>query len=152
MQTRGQPKIRMYIGLESLLVSVFACAVRRLPVRGVLSRQECELPSYPPVTSDTWGAVNPKTASHLFSQVLGCHTGLHALTLTVQAGPPTLKTVVSVLLIFMTSPNHTAQKMKGGGRSARGSRRGLPWLGGLGWSSLCFTSCCAPSTLMAPGQ
>lgn len=90
--------------------------------------------------------MNLKTASHLFSQVLGCHTALHALTLTVRDGPPTLETVVNFLLIFMTPPNHTAQKMKGGGSSARGSGPGLPWLGGLGRSSRSSNlSLCAPN-------
>lgn len=36
-------------------------------------------------------------------------------TLTVQHGPPTLKAPLGSLLIIMTPPNYTAQKMKGGG-------------------------------------
>lgn len=83
-----------------------------LPVRQLRAGRNV---SYPCVMSDTQGAVNLKTTSHLFSQVLGCRTPLHTLTLTVQDGPPTLKTVVNFLLIFMTPPNYAAQKMKRGG-------------------------------------
>lgn len=104
----------------------------------------------PLVMSDTWGAATLKTTSHLFSQVLECRPPLH--TLTVQDGPPTLKTVVHFLLIFVTPPNYTAQKMKRGGGYPGGSDRGLLWLGGFVGSSLCFTSGCVPSTPMASGQ
>lgn len=36
-------------------------------------------------------------------------------------GPPTLKAVVNFLLIFVTLPNYTAQKMKRGGGYPYGS-------------------------------
>lgn len=70
----------------------------------------------------------------------------------VQDGPPTLKTVVNFLLIFMTLPNYAAQKMKRGCGYPHGSRWGLLWLGGASWHSLCLTSHCVPSTPLACGQ
>lgn len=48
----------------------------------------------------------------------------------MQDGPPTLKTVVNFLLIFMTLPNYIAQKMKRGCGCQYGSDRGLLWLEG----------------------
>lgn len=53
-----------------------------------------------------------------------------SLASAVQEGPPTLKTVVNFLLIFLTLPNYAAQKMKRGCGYPHGSNRGLLWLGG----------------------
>lgn len=91
------------------------------------SRQECERSS-----CYVWsvGRSGPKDNAHLFSQVLRCHTPRHTLTLPEPPGPPALGSVVSALLIFLTSANYTAQKMKRGGGGVWGSRRGLVWLGG----------------------
>lgn len=47
--------------------------------------------SYPHVMSDTQGVVNLKTTSHLFSQVLGCHSPLHTLTLLCKTDHQHLK-------------------------------------------------------------
>lgn len=101
--------------------------------------------SYPHVMSDTQGVGNLKTMSHLFSQVLECHKPLHTLTLSMQT-TNTWWSTFNFLLIFMTLPNYTVQKMKRSGGYPNGSHGGLPWLGGLVWRSLCFTSRCVPTT------
>lgn len=113
-----------------------------LPVGWVRSKQECGLSS-----CYVWhvGCSHPRdNVPSIFTSLLH--------TLPVQDGPPTLKALLDFLLIIMTPPNYTAQKMKRGGSYPCGSDRGLLWLGGLVWSSLCFTSCCVPSTPMASEQ
>lgn len=133
---------------QAVPVSVFSAAVPGLP-DGLAAAWNAR---YPRVMSDAWGEAGLKTTPHLFSQVLGCRRPLRAPTPLCEPDHQHAQRRSALCLSSWPRPNYAAQKMKRGRRSPRGSRRGLPWLGGLSRRSPRLTSPCVPSTPLASGQ
>lgn len=115
----------------------------------------------PGVMSDTCGAVNLKTTSRLFSQVLGCRRPAAAALRRCCARLDHQRSEhrSTLCLSCWPRPNYAAQEMKRGRCSLPGSRQGLRWLGGLRWRPFPLLpppasprSPWVPSSPLAPGQ